>query len=487
MADDLHDDLVSALQDALVPTAVPVLPGLDVAARFAIPPGAVEASGTWFDAVVLDDGRLALVIGEVPGTGLAAAAAMGQVSAVLRTALVQHQQVPAALEVADVHARHHDDARGTTLVVAVVDPDDGTVTYATAGHPAPIVTVAGQPSRQLDTTGGHPLGDGPGAGPRETGSHALEPGELVLLACTTMFRSTRLTGRALAHRLDDVLVAGDHEATTGALLEPALQLSRPDVVSLVLAQRRPTALPVLDLELPGANSSVGRARQELGSWLAEVDAPRMDAMAIVHAATELVANAVEHAQGPVRRLDSATSVRAELTADGSVVVEVVDRGSWHAPSEDLSRGRGLAMAAGLVDALQVSTGADGTRARISQRLCRPVRIQREEGDLPRSLVPSVVVDHTAPGMVSLHGSFGHDDVDRVAAELLLASRGGTRPLVVDLAGLTDLSATGVRLLADLVQPAHAGADPAPAVELHAPEGSTAHEELDRARIPHRAA
>ena len=212
-------------------------------------------------------------------------------------------------------------------------------------------------------------------------------------------------------------VPGDHEATANALVESALQLGRSDVVSLVMTERRAEQRAGLVAELPVAPEAVTRARHELGSWLSTIGTPRMDAMAIAHAAAELVTNAIEHAQS-TPRIGTTTTLTASLTIDGQVVVDVLDHGSWRPPSEDLSRGRGLAMAAGLVDDLEVTTGDEGTHARITQRLCSPVRIQRDPGPAPRTLVPTVVVDHVSPGAVSLRGAFGHDDVDRVAAELL---------------------------------------------------------------------
>ena len=81
-------------------------------------------------------------------------------------------------------------------------------------------------------------------------------------------------------------------STTAALVEPAARLGRSDVVTVVLAERRTERRPDLELDLPVTAASVRRLRDDLGSWLVGIGAPRMDAMAIVHSAAELVANRI---------------------------------------------------------------------------------------------------------------------------------------------------------------------------------------------------
>ena len=72
----------------------------------------------------------------------------------------------------------------------------------------------------------------------------------------------------------------------------------------------------------------------------------MDSLTVVHAALELVTNAVEHAYPPGIR-DAEVEVRCNWTVTGEVVIDVVDHGEWRTPTYDVARGRGLAMAAGL--------------------------------------------------------------------------------------------------------------------------------------------
>src|SRR5690242_5827348 len=78
---------VAALQAALLPSGVPLLPRVALGARYLLAEADTAAAGDWYDAVVLSDGSIGLVVGDVVGHGLAASAAMGQLRAVARHCL----------------------------------------------------------------------------------------------------------------------------------------------------------------------------------------------------------------------------------------------------------------------------------------------------------------------------------------------------------------------------------------------------------------
>ena len=263
----------------------------------------------------------------------------------------------------------------------------------------------------------------------------------------------------------------------------AEQMSVYDTLCLVAARLRAVPHRVLVVALDGEIDAVRRAREELGVWLTELRASPMDQMALTHAAAELVANAVEHGG---RGDDRQVELNARLGTDGFVLVEVVDHGTWKVPSDDIERGRGLAMAAGLVDHLGVSVHTSGTRALLRHQLVRPVPIEATE-QVKTSLLPDTVeVVHTAPQSVSLRGAFGHDDVERVAAEILVATRGGTVPLSLDLTGVTRLSTSAVRLLADLTSAHRAVGTSSADIEIVSAANSVTQRTLEIARVPHHA-
>ena len=87
-------NVVIDLQHALLPTMLPVLPQTRIAARYLVAGHEQAAGGDWFDAIVLADGIVALVVGDVVGHGVTASAAMGQLRAVLNDRLVSNPTSP---------------------------------------------------------------------------------------------------------------------------------------------------------------------------------------------------------------------------------------------------------------------------------------------------------------------------------------------------------------------------------------------------------
>lgn len=135
-------DIIDALQRELLPTGVPVVPGIEIAASYLLADADTAAGGDWFDATPLPDGRVALVVGDVVGHGVAASAVMGKLQVLVSELLAETGSVGLALEAADRLAQRTRGARAATVCVVVVDPDTGTVEYVTAGHPPPLGRVS---------------------------------------------------------------------------------------------------------------------------------------------------------------------------------------------------------------------------------------------------------------------------------------------------------------------------------------------------------
>jgi serine phosphatase RsbU (regulator of sigma subunit) len=151
-------DVVAEFQRALLPKGLPVLPRARIAARYLVAAGDQAAGGDWFDALPLTVGDVALVVGDVVGHGVAASAAMGQLRAVLRHMLATQPDLGAVLEQLDAFAAAEPVLRATTVCVAVLDPEDGGLRYATCGHPPPLVVAPDGAARYLPATGSGPLG-----------------------------------------------------------------------------------------------------------------------------------------------------------------------------------------------------------------------------------------------------------------------------------------------------------------------------------------
>ncbi|GAA2761310.1 SpoIIE family protein phosphatase [Streptomyces paradoxus] len=164
------------LQRSLLPSTPAEREGLDIAARYR--PALSEVGGDWYDVLPLGPGRTGLIVGDVMGKGVQAAAIMGQLSTATR-ALARLDLPPAEL------LRHLDDIAGSlgdaiaTCVYAVCDLERGTCELSSAGHLPPVLAGADGSAKLLDVPGGVPLGvGGVGFGTVEV---ELAPGSLLAL------------------------------------------------------------------------------------------------------------------------------------------------------------------------------------------------------------------------------------------------------------------------------------------------------------------
>ena len=124
-----------ALQRSLLPDRLPDVPGVELAAWFRA--GSVEADvgGDWYDVFALPDGRLALVVGDVMGKGVIAAAGMGRLRSALRALALVDPEPAAVLSGLDrVFSSTEEADQIATLVYLLVDPGNGSVLVSGAGH-----------------------------------------------------------------------------------------------------------------------------------------------------------------------------------------------------------------------------------------------------------------------------------------------------------------------------------------------------------------
>jgi sigma-B regulation protein RsbU (phosphoserine phosphatase) len=178
--------LAETLQRMLLPQTLPEVPGLQLAARYL--PYTSGVGGDFYDAIVLHDGSLGLAIGDVTGKGLRAAAAMGR----LRSAL--HAYALDATAPADVLTRlgrlaQADDAMATALYL-ILDPGQGRVAMASAGHLPPLC-IDGDGARYVDIRAALTPPLGFGVERRREISLELPPGSTLLLYTDGLVERTR--------------------------------------------------------------------------------------------------------------------------------------------------------------------------------------------------------------------------------------------------------------------------------------------------------
>ncbi|MEY9484695.1 PAS domain S-box-containing protein [Streptomyces calvus] len=233
-------DTALTLQRSLLPSHPPVTGGLEVASRYQ-PAGATsEVGGDWFDVIPLEDGRTALVVGDVMGSGIPAAATMGR----LRTAT--HTLASLGLDPA-VLLEHLDRITGdvdqsiATCVYAVHDPRERQCTIANAGHLPPARVRAGHAAELLDLPTGVPLGVGGVA--FSTTTVALDPGDRLVFYTDGLVETRR---HPLDERLDTLLALLNHpgeslEEVCDLLLRTLHEPDNADDVALLIARATPFA------------------------------------------------------------------------------------------------------------------------------------------------------------------------------------------------------------------------------------------------------
>lgn len=352
-------NMAVTLQRSLLPRGVPEQSAIDVAYRYlpaqAGTGGLGGVGGDWFDVIPLPGARVALVVGDVVGHGLHAAATMGR----LRTAihnfsaldlppdellwhldeLVAQIDKDEAVDSADVGVT------GATCLYAIYDPVSGRCTMARAGHLKPVIVDPEGTPEFADVPGGPPLGLG--GLPFET-LEALLPENSRLVLYTNGLVEDRHRdideGLALLRRTVAENADRTPEETCEAVLRTLVpERARDDIALLVGRTRRLDAADVVQLYVPSDPSAVSQVRAEVSRKLAEWDLVE-EAFTTELILSELVTNAIRYATGPI-------GVR--LLRDRSLICEVSDHSSTsphlrQAATTD-EGGRGLFLVAQFAD------------------------------------------------------------------------------------------------------------------------------------------
>src|SRR5438093_3752757 len=130
--------IAETLQRSLLPDRLPEIPGVLLAARYVPATTDLEVGGDWYDVVQLPDGRVGLAIGDVAGHGLRAASTMAQLRMALR-AYALEEGSPSRVVSRIRHLVRLLVPDIVTLIYLIFDPDSGTLRFANAGHPPPLL------------------------------------------------------------------------------------------------------------------------------------------------------------------------------------------------------------------------------------------------------------------------------------------------------------------------------------------------------------
>jgi phosphoserine phosphatase RsbU/P len=166
----------AALQRSLLPSSLPATEGAVMAARYV--PGEGAIGGDWYDVFVLPSGELGLVIGDVTGSGLAAAVIMGRMRSALRAYALETSDPAEVLARLDRKMQHFEPGIAATVLYAVFDPGQDRVRICSAGHFPPVVAVPGRAAELADVPPGLLIGAALDV-PRQVASLKITPGMLL--------------------------------------------------------------------------------------------------------------------------------------------------------------------------------------------------------------------------------------------------------------------------------------------------------------------
>jgi hypothetical protein len=237
-AHDREHGQVVMLQRALLPDRLPTLPDGKIAFRYLSGTPDIAVGGDWYDAFAFPDGRFGLVVGDVIGKGIGAAAGMARVRTALRALALSDARPRAVLRGLDrLFDATESEESLTTLVYAVLDPRRRRLVYGTAGHP-PLLLIAPDGTARFADVGlpaATPLGYA-----EERTDHAIDlvPGEIVIAFSDGLVENRH---RSLGEGLDELLAAAAGPSDgVGELLDRLLRRmfaghERDDDVTLLAA------------------------------------------------------------------------------------------------------------------------------------------------------------------------------------------------------------------------------------------------------------
>jgi phosphoserine phosphatase RsbU/P len=166
----------AALQRSLGPSALPAVPGAELAARYI--PGDGAVGGDWYDVFTLPSGELCVVIGDVAGSGLKAAVIMGRMRSALRAYALETRDPADVLGRLDRKMQHFEPDAMATILYAVIDPGLDRMRVCLAGHFPPVIASPGRRAELAEVAGGLVIGVSPEV-QRPVTTVPIPPGALV--------------------------------------------------------------------------------------------------------------------------------------------------------------------------------------------------------------------------------------------------------------------------------------------------------------------
>ncbi|WKU04697.1 SpoIIE family protein phosphatase [Micromonospora sp. HUAS LYJ1] len=356
--------IATTLQHSLLPRSLPQLPGAVVASRYLPGSTDVEVGGDWYDVIGTGDDEVVLVIGDVVGKGVRAAAAMGQLRNGLRAYLLEGYDPGQALTRLNRLVGSTERQSFATVFCLSFTPRTGRLRYASAGHPSPLLIRGDDVAFLHERALGPPIGAITGTDYR-TVEGGLAPGGRLLLYTDGLIEDRQAgIDAALAQLRADAAAGagGGHVADlVDAVVERVDGRDRHDDVAVLALEA--AELNRFALRLPADPTRLSVLRKRLEDFLVAHSVGENDLFDLIVAVSEAAANAIEHPVAPVE-----PTIRVEVSiVDRTVVATVRDSGRWRESTGAGFRGRGLALIEALGE-LTVRRTDEGTEVSLRRRL-----------------------------------------------------------------------------------------------------------------------
>jgi serine phosphatase RsbU (regulator of sigma subunit) len=229
---------VAALQRSLLPSALPAVPGVQIAARYV--PGSGVVGGDWYDVFVLPSKELGVVIGDVAGSGLPAAVVMGRMRSALRAYALETSDPAEVLDRLDRKMQHFEPGALATVLYAVLDPTLDRAHLCSAGHLAPVAAAPGEAAELLDVAPSLMIGVD-ARGRRRATTVKIAPGAVLCLYTDGLVERREYPLDESLARLCGTVTADSPEQVCASVMETMVgSTSAPDDIALLALRRVPS-------------------------------------------------------------------------------------------------------------------------------------------------------------------------------------------------------------------------------------------------------
>lgn len=376
--------IAESYQRSLLPDSVPTLPRVSMVANYLPAAGKRAVCGDFYDFVLLQDGRVGFVLGDVCGAGPISASDAALARYTLRSIAASEPDPQKLLGWMNNYLGEQlTSERFVRLVYAVLDPERATLEYASAGHVPPVVYRAKRKEVDWLGEGGIALGIERDA-EYKTGRIELDPGDLLVFYTDGVTEAPR-DGRPFGQGKFSDIVSEFGIGSPGELVQAIRRAVeawvgegelRDDLALLVTQIVPDTAIDELvrELVLPNEPARMSEVRAFVTAFLADVRGPVDVAHEILLAASEAAANACRHG----RRAGGRSEIRVRCKLERKqVTIEVADEGEGFdsskieapdLPDRFASGGRGLYLMRELSDAVDITSTDKGTTVRLTRRV-----------------------------------------------------------------------------------------------------------------------